>query len=230
MKFAEFFHTLGSRFIVRGDYNAKHTHWGSRLITPKGRTLLKVANNINTEIVTTRKQTYWPTGPNKILNLLDFFIIKDIFSNYIEVLELTELTSDHIPVLLTLGTSVKHKQRNMLLINKKTDADLFKANLNETLTLTVRLKTPFEIDSAVEQLTNNIVKATKTVTPITPTGGNREITYLMEVRELVKQKQKAWKEWHRTRDPSGKTVWNRTSKLLHDEIKKIKKTKRSNHI
>ncbi|VVC27523.1 Pre-C2HC domain,Endonuclease/exonuclease/phosphatase,Zinc finger [Cinara cedri] len=55
IKFAEFFHTLGSRFIVGGDYNAKHTHWGSRLITPKGRALLKVANNINAEIITTKK-------------------------------------------------------------------------------------------------------------------------------------------------------------------------------
>ncbi|VVC26615.1 Endonuclease/exonuclease/phosphatase, partial [Cinara cedri] len=34
IKFTEF-HTLGSEFIVGGHYNAKHTHRGSRLITPK---------------------------------------------------------------------------------------------------------------------------------------------------------------------------------------------------
>lgn len=31
------FDKLNSRFIIGGDFNAKHTHWGSRLITPKGR-------------------------------------------------------------------------------------------------------------------------------------------------------------------------------------------------
>jgi len=35
----EFFNTLGDRFIAAGDYNAKHTHWGSRLMTPKGKQL-----------------------------------------------------------------------------------------------------------------------------------------------------------------------------------------------
>ncbi|VVC34682.1 Pre-C2HC domain,Endonuclease/exonuclease/phosphatase [Cinara cedri] len=106
IKFAEFFHTLGSRFIVGDDYNAKHTHWESRLITQKGRALLKVAKNINAEIITTSKPTYWPTDPNKIPDLLDFFIMKGKSYNYIEVLELTELTSDHIPVLLTLSFNV----------------------------------------------------------------------------------------------------------------------------
>jgi hypothetical protein len=35
-----FFRSLGSHFIVGGDWNAKHTAWGARLITPKGRNLL----------------------------------------------------------------------------------------------------------------------------------------------------------------------------------------------
>ncbi|VVC42327.1 Hypothetical protein CINCED_3A008662 [Cinara cedri] len=81
---------------------------------------------------------------------------------------------------------MKEKQRQMLLINKKTDLDLFRTNLDETLTLTVRLRTFIEIVNDVEQLTNNIVKAAKAATPITPTGGNHEIAYPMEVRELVK--------------------------------------------
>jgi exonuclease III len=29
-----FYATLGHRFLAGGDYNAKHTHWGSRLVTP----------------------------------------------------------------------------------------------------------------------------------------------------------------------------------------------------
>ena len=40
-KYLEFLGTLGNRFIVGGDFNAKNTHWGSRLTTPKGRELLR---------------------------------------------------------------------------------------------------------------------------------------------------------------------------------------------
>lgn len=45
--------------------------------------LLKVDNAINAEIISTRKPTYWSTDPNKIPDLLDYFIIKGISSYYI---------------------------------------------------------------------------------------------------------------------------------------------------
>jgi exonuclease III len=37
--YSELFKTLGNRFIVGGDWNAKHKYWGSRLTTTKGREL-----------------------------------------------------------------------------------------------------------------------------------------------------------------------------------------------
>ena len=40
-QYEDYFNTLGRRFISGGDCNAKHTFWGSRITTPKGRQLLK---------------------------------------------------------------------------------------------------------------------------------------------------------------------------------------------
>ncbi|KAL4135051.1 hypothetical protein QTP88_006713 [Uroleucon formosanum] len=155
IRFTTFFHTLGARFIAVGNYNSKHTHWGSRLITPKRRALLKAASNTNAEIISTRKATYWPSDLNKIPDLLDFFVLS--------------------------------------LTNKKTNWDLFRSNLDEMVILSVRLRTPIEIDSAIEQLTNNVIKAAKLVTPEIKARNYREITYPMEIRELVKKKRKARK-------------------------------------
>lgn len=89
-KFTDFFHKLGNIFIAGGDYIAKHTHWGSRLITQKGRALLKAINTINAGTISTRKPTYWATDPNKIPDLLDFFVVKNISPNYVEVERLIE--------------------------------------------------------------------------------------------------------------------------------------------
>jgi exonuclease III len=36
-QFLSFYATLGQSFLAGGDYNAKHCHWGSRLINHKGR-------------------------------------------------------------------------------------------------------------------------------------------------------------------------------------------------
>lgn len=35
-EFNDYFKSLGGRFIAGGDYNAKHTFWGSRLVLPRG--------------------------------------------------------------------------------------------------------------------------------------------------------------------------------------------------
>ena len=48
-QFQHFYASLGHRFLAGGDYNAKHTHWGSRLIAPRGRELLKAISHTNGE-------------------------------------------------------------------------------------------------------------------------------------------------------------------------------------
>jgi hypothetical protein len=52
------FDKMNSRFIIGGDFNAKHTHWGSRLITTKGSELYKAVADAGCEIVSTGKPTY----------------------------------------------------------------------------------------------------------------------------------------------------------------------------
>jgi hypothetical protein len=49
--------TLGAQFIAGGDYNAKHTAWGSRLITPRGREVLKTLQSNNLAILHTGHPT-----------------------------------------------------------------------------------------------------------------------------------------------------------------------------
>ena len=42
-----FFSTLGPRFMAGGDYNSKHTVWGSRITTTKGRELFNLLKEKN---------------------------------------------------------------------------------------------------------------------------------------------------------------------------------------
>lgn len=63
-------------------------------MTQKERALLKAINTINVGTISTRKPTYWPTDPNKIPDLLDFFVVKNISPNYAEAEGLIELSFD----------------------------------------------------------------------------------------------------------------------------------------
>jgi len=64
-RYVELFKNIGNRFIIGGGFNAKYTHWGSRLITTKGRELLKAINERKCEAISTGKPTYCPTDTEK---------------------------------------------------------------------------------------------------------------------------------------------------------------------
>ncbi len=102
-KFEEFFSTLGDRFLACGDYNAKHTHWGSRLINPRGRQLynILVDRKNGLDFVSPRHPTYWPTDPRKIPDLIDFAISKGIVRESVTTEVSYDLSSDHSPVIIT---------------------------------------------------------------------------------------------------------------------------------
>jgi len=80
-----------------GNFNAKNTHWGSRLTRTKGRELLRAIQETGREAMSTGKPTYWPTDPGKIPDLTDFFIIKNIPAQYLQTEESYDLNSADTP-------------------------------------------------------------------------------------------------------------------------------------
>jgi hypothetical protein len=76
---------LNIRLIIGGDFNAEHTHWGSRLITAKGRELYQAVTDTGCEVVSTGKPTYWPTDPKRTPYVIEFFGVKNISTDYIKI-------------------------------------------------------------------------------------------------------------------------------------------------
>ena len=63
-EYEDFLRYLGPHFLVAGDWNTKHTAWGSRLITPRGRNLLHVIRHNNLNCLSTGDPTDWPADLN----------------------------------------------------------------------------------------------------------------------------------------------------------------------
>ena len=80
-QYQHFFKSLDNCFIAGGDYNAKHTVWFSRLVSPKDGTQFKVMQKMKLSCITTGSPCYWPTDLNKLPGLIDFCITKGISSN-----------------------------------------------------------------------------------------------------------------------------------------------------
>jgi hypothetical protein len=114
------FQTLGPCFIVGGDYNSKHTLWGSRLTTTKGRALATFIHTKNYSALSTGTPTYWPTDPRKIPDLSDF-IISGFSPSYADIQPSYDLSSDHTPIIATLSTTIVTEESTPKLHNSRTN-------------------------------------------------------------------------------------------------------------
>lgn len=220
-QYLQFLSKQGHRFIIGGDFNAKHTNWGSRLITTKGKELLEAIQESKCEYLSTGKPTYWPTDQNKVPDLIDFFIIKNISSKYLNIEEGWDMNSDHSPITMTLSDDIFKKVFNPTLTNKLTDWESFKIRLEEKINLAVPLKNETQLEEEAEIFVKNIQTAAWENSPIlhARVAGNN---YPKEIRQLIMEKRKLRRKWQLSRDPEDKTRLNNATQHLKREIRKIK--------
>lgn len=214
--FNDFFSTLGNRFIAGGDYNAKHTTWGSRITSSKGNELLATIRANNLSFISSGEPTYWPTDTQRLPDLLDFCITKGLNTSQIRAQTSLDLSSDHSPVIVTIHSQIIRRQKQPTLYSRKTDWDLFRYHLDDLITLNVPLKTETHIEHAVETLTQSIQTAAWMATP------DRNITHLNEscpvvVKEKIAYKRKLRAQWRMNKTAVNKQKLNKASK----ELKKL---------
>lgn len=213
-EYKNFFQTLGPIFIAGGDWNAKHTFWGSRLITTKGRNLFSATNSGRFRYLSTGEPTYWPTDSNRRPDLLDFFIAHGVSDSYITVESSQELSSDHSPVILTTSTKIISKPKMPTLITSKTDWESFKHFIENKIDLKRKLKTPEDIDETVNFLTKLIQEAACSATPEKQNNKQNKTNIPLEIRNLLQEKRRARNRWHHTRNRQDKTQLNKLTRKL----------------
>lgn len=227
--FTRFFDKLGSRFIVGGDFNSKHPWWGSRLSNPKGNELYKCVRDKNLSVISTGKPTYWPSDPQKIPDLLDFFIYNGIPRHHLDVLESFDLSSDHSPVFLVYSTTLCYNKGH--LFSNRTDIDSFVYWIEKNINLNISLKTGEEIDKSVEYFTNLLHEASYLSTPqIKNSPNTNKFTLSSEIRSLISKKRKLRKIWQTSHHPQDKRNFNKITKELTQRLQEAKNNNIKTHL
>jgi exonuclease III len=215
-QFQQFYTTLGNQFLAGGDYNAKHTHWGSRLTTPRGRELMKATESNNLTCLSTGQPTYWPTDVNKIPDLIDFCITKGIPPTSIQADSCLDLSSDHSPVLIKLSIEIIERTKQPTLSNTHTNWDEFKRLIETKLDPKIPLKNEENILNAVEQFNSVIQQAAWNSTPVIPPGKDNIQDYPIIIKEKIAEKRKIRKQWQTNRTPANKRLLNRAIQQLKE--------------
>lgn len=217
-QFKSYFSKLGPRFIAGGDYNAKHTLWGSRLITPKGRQLFQAMKEFNLSHISTGHPTYWPTDLTKIPDLIDFCITKGINERHIKAEPCFDLSSDHSPIIVTLSTSLQPKISSMKLHNKSTNWELFRVKVTSSIDLKIPLRNKEDIENAADMFNQILTKSTKESTHFTTEGNEILRKSANNIMELIKEKRALRKKWQVTRFPADKSKLNKITKELKNAL------------
>lgn len=228
-QYIDFLSKQGNKFIIGGDFNAKNTYWGSRLTTTKGKELLEAIKEYKCEALSTGKPTYWPTDPNKIPDLIDFFITKNISANFLQIEEGWDMNSDHSPIILTLSENIIKKESNPTLTNKLTDWKSFKNILEGKINLSVHLGNKQQLDDEVKLFNDNIQQAAWETTPAI-TRRTVGKNYPREIRKLISEKRRLRRKWQQTRAPQDKNILNNATQRLKREIQQLKEESISTYL
>ena len=216
-EYQQYFNTLGSHFIAAGDWNAKHTTWGSRLTTLKGNMLLRAIQQNNLDYLSTGEPTYWPADRNRIPDLLDFAITKKIPSTHCDIKSSFDLSSDHSPIIITVSTEILTKETVPHLCTKKTNWEKYQEYINQRIKPNIRLKEHDEIEKAVHDFTVLLQKAAWNATP-PHCQKTIENNLPLRIKEMVLEKRRARRIWQTTRNPNDKRYLNRLTHKLHATI------------
>ncbi|KAJ1136204.1 hypothetical protein NDU88_002622 [Pleurodeles waltl] len=149
--------------LIGGDLNAKHQCWTSRTANSKGHALLAHSRKKDFVVVGPTHPTHYPGTARHKLDILDIVIMKNL-SQSMEPQSLTALTSDHNPVLITIGDKIGCQQQGARYNYKKADSHLYKRSLDETLTLD-QIHYIKDIDQAVDRFTDAVYTAIKASIP-----------------------------------------------------------------
>lgn len=216
-QFLDFFSTLGSKFVAAGDYNAKHTFWGSRITLPKGKQLLNAICHAKLDVISTGQPTYWPSDFSKTPDLIDFAVVKNIKRDQMSIYPTFDLSSDHSPTIMTLFNVCENEGQNFP--NKRTNWMKYKKYVSSHIPQYISLRTADEIDSAVNQFTDILNKAAEVSTPKSIGKTNKPSYCPRDIEALIREKRSLRRDWQRYRSPAIKSRLKYCQKRLTAALK-----------
>lgn len=203
--------------ILAGDLNCKHPDWNSRITNKNGRLLQNHCSNSHYSIVGPDTPTIYPFNSTRP-DVLDIVLFNNLTSPFsLEVL--SELSSDHNPVLLGYGIAPVIESQTDKIDTNKTDWNLFQSAL-DTIIITGNpiIETKTDVDTHIGFFTNAIVTALKNSTPEASKKPRKIFELPANILNLIKTKNSIRKRWQAYRNPNTKTLLNNLTKEIKDKI------------
>lgn len=204
--------------LVAGDLNAKHPDWNCQTTNPAGRKLRAQGMREDFTISGPIEPTRVPIQARHRPSVLDITISKNM-AHSLDMETLPALSSDHNPVLITVGADLDLAPPIRKPNWKRADWPLFQKTLEPTIASTP-ITTADDLDEAVVDITAAIQAAIATSVPLSSPRRNDRFDLPPHILQLIQEKNRAKRRWQRSRTPDLRDAWQSLQRsldaLLHD--------------
>lgn len=197
----------GEPTILMGDLNSKHPLWNSRVTNLHGKVLHKyLARNPDTIALGPDVPTFYSFNYRARPDVLDIAVLKN-FNHFHELVCIDDLSSDHNPIILTVGTNLAQRlppkkevkrvdwrkyAEHLLRISPKSNADI---------------TTSDDVDCQVSQV-EGIINTALTSSTYTSSCSRTKAEMPPHILEELAKKRKLRRTWQFTRSPTIKKQLN----------------------
>ncbi|KAL7725846.1 hypothetical protein ACLKA6_015927 [Drosophila palustris] len=143
---------LGQRFIIGGDFNAKHRLWGNYRADTRGLALHDALAGCSAQVLATGIPTFFPFNRLNVPSCLDFFVYKGMPDNLLLIREEYDLSSDHLPLLASISLS----NGGYRILPPGANISKFRQILDASICLNTTLSSTDDVDNAVQILVDKV--------------------------------------------------------------------------
>jgi hypothetical protein len=203
--------------IVGGDFNARHRFWNCARSNPNGKVLFDFVTTRTGYLHYPAGPTFLPSSSGHTPSTLDLLLcnspqlVDEVHTRYAG-------SSDHLPVFFTTHTKPDSRPPDRTYFFNRANWDLFREELDSNIEACLpALSGPTQIDSAVQDFTEEIKRALRVAVPI-----GRRTFYQAELpqplQDLIREKNQARKRYQE--GWGSKEDYNFLTRLVGREIKK----------
>jgi len=209
--------------IIAGDFNAKHPALGSRGINRDGTELVGVIDDLGLVLASDGLPTH--TAVDGSMDQLDLIIASQDAAAKINSVEIGEdIGSDHLPVVVEVGLQTESEDVREWFDLRRANWRRYRERLDsglETLSGVDVSGDPLEERSS--RLAEAMMAAANESIPKARPRDMRTWILTPQIRDVIRSRQRARRNWQRTRDPAFKREYNDLQRLRDHLIAEQKK-------
>ncbi|EFA13538.1 putative RNA-directed DNA polymerase from transposon X-element-like Protein [Tribolium castaneum] len=150
---------IGNKVIIAGDFNATHNTRGCHRNNTSGNTIYNLSVSNNIIINHPRSPTHFPSN-NSTPTVIDLILTKNFLLEN-DPQSLSQLNSDHNPVIFEISNLPKYNDNRQITSFKNTNWHNFRKDLDNKIQINHNILTTEQLEHEINKFTKSIQKIRK---------------------------------------------------------------------